>query len=167
MNCYNHADQVSVSQCRDCNKGLCDYCAHFYQVPLCISCNKLHIDYEKKKIKKEFFWTIVLGAVPATAMYFLLITAEMPPDKTINDVYLRALITFFVFAPIVPGWHALNSFGNNFKGIFLIFSLPGLFMFYILKAMVSIPVGLIALPIRFIRNTKRLNELNAIPLEYN
>ncbi len=167
MNCYNHADQVSVSQCRDCNKGLCDYCSHFYQVPLCISCNKVHIDYEKKKIKKEFFLTLALGAIPAAIMFYLLITAEMPPGKTINDVYLRTLLTFFVFAPIVPGWHALNSFGRNFKGFFLIFSIAGLFLFYTLKTIISIPVGIIALPIRIIKNSKRFKELNAIPLAYN
>ncbi len=165
MNCYNHGDQISVAQCRDCNKGLCDYCAHFYQVPLCISCNKLHVDFEKKQIKKEFFWTLMLGIVPASAM-FVFLMQSIPPDKTINDVIVRALITFCVFAAIIPGWHALNSFSSNFKGFFLIFSLPGLLVFYILKAIVSGFVGLIALPIRALKNAKRLRELNAIPLSY-
>ncbi len=167
MNCYNHADQTAVSQCRDCNKGLCDYCAHFYQIPLCISCNAMHINFEKKQIKKEFLWTLVFGIVPASVMFIMLTISPLPPGKTMNDVFLRTLITFFVFAPIVPGWHALNSFSSNFKGIFLIFSLPGLFVFYVLKAIVSAFVGLIALPIRAVKNTKRLKELNAIPLSYN
>lgn len=169
MNCFNHSDQVAVSQCRDCNKALCDYCSHFYQVPLCIQCNKGHVKREKTDIWKEMILTLIFAIVPAGILFFLLVS-DLPnqPDKTMNDVYKATLEIFAIFAPIVPGWYAITRFMNKYlRSWLLIFSIPGLIVFFILKLVFSIITGFIALPIRFIMNVKKLNGLNKIPLEYN
>jgi len=70
MNCFNHTEEVAVSSCADCGKGLCKSCSSLYEMPICNECNLRRVKSDKSNILKIYLPSVVLfliGLLPAIA----------------------------------------------------------------------------------------------------
>lgn len=158
MNCYYHPTQPAVAICDDCRKGLCSQCARKYSTPICNSCNRGRMKYEKKEIVKELLVTFTFG----------ILLAYLLKEKVFNDPFSSSRLSFiiihyvvftYIFAGIVAGWKTLTGFTPN---ILLIMPIIGWLIYFLLKLFLSFWVGLIMLPIRTIRNIVRLIQLQRV-----
>lgn len=156
MNCYNHQTQPAVAQCSDCGKGLCGTCASSYQMPLCTSCNKSRITSERSGIIKEMLLTFGVGAVLA---YFFFQWTNGGHSYPLLYNIISYVIPFYVFSGIIPGWKTLTRITPS---VFLFLPIIGWVLYFIIKFILSVVVGLVMLPIRTVRNIARLVALGKI-----
>lgn len=152
MNCYNHIELVAVSTCRDCQKGLCSECSHKYESPICTQCNMKRIKEDKKAIYKEFAMTFIGGFI----IYFLMSSGETYEQK---DFSLK-IFSLFVSFGVISGWRTLSRITPS---VFLFLPLIGWAIYFMIKFMLSLMIGWFMLPIRIVKNIKRLNDLKNIP----
>ena len=155
MNCYNHTIQPAVAQCPDCGKGLCGECASSYSIPICSSCNRKRINREKSEIIKELLLTFGVGIL--LTVLFVKWTSE--GSNPLQDSIMIYVIFTYIFCGLVPGWNTLVGITSN---IFLFLPFVGWVLYFIVKLVLSLAVGLIVLPIRTIRNIVRLVFLQKI-----
>jgi len=153
MNCYNHIVQSAVAQCLDCGKGLCPECASCYSIPICNTCNKRRISGERSRIIQEMALTFGMGLVlTILALYYFY-------ESPVKVYVIFGVIFFYVFSGIVPGWKTLTYITPN---VFLFLPLIGWLLFFLVKFILAIAVGVIMLPIKTIRNIYRLKALKKI-----
>jgi hypothetical protein len=157
MNCYNHITQSAVAQCSDCGKGLCPECASCYSIPICNMCNKKRISGERSRIITEMLLTFGLGLL--LTVLFLYFEHGQHPNNPIRLYVVLGVMFFYIFSGIIPGWKTLIRITPN---VFLFLPLIGWLMFFIVKFILAIAVGLIMLPIRTVRNIYRLGALRKI-----
>lgn len=156
MNCYNHTAQPAVAQCSDCGKGLCSQCASLYSMPICTSCNKKRIASEKSGIIKELLLTFGLGVLLAVLFKQEILGGHSASLK-VNIIDYIFLI--YIFSGIIPGWKTLTRIT---PAVFLFLPIIGWVLYFIVKLILSLVVGLIMLPIRTVRNIARLTTLQKI-----
>lgn len=157
MNCYNHIAQSAVAQCSDCGKGLCPECASCYSIPICNTCNKRRISGERSRIIQEMALTFGMG------LLFTILILYFEHGKHPNNPFIFyiafGVIFLYIFSGIIPGWKTLTRITPN---VFLFLPLIGWLVFFIVKFILAIAVGLIMLPIRTVRNIYRLRTLRKI-----
>lgn len=156
MNCYEHPTQPAVAQCPDCGKGLCAECASAYSLPICNSCNRKRINAEKSGIIKELLLTYGVGIL-------LGVLFARWTNKGLSFHLIYAIISYaipiYVFSGIVPGWKTLTRITPS---VFLFLPIIGWVLYFIIKLVLSLCLGLVMLPIRTIRNIHRLMALSKI-----
>ncbi len=152
MNCFNHTELVAVSTCQDCQKGLCNECSRKYEFPICTECNHNRMKIEKRTIYKEFGLTLLGGLI----IYSFIASGATYEQK---DFGFKIFSLFFSFG-IVSGWRTLNRITPN---IFLFLPIIGWVIYFMIKFMLSGMIGWFMLPIRIVKNVKRLIELKNIP----
>lgn len=160
MNCFNHHELSAIAQCQDCSKGLCNECATKYSIPICSICNSSRGKSEKDQIIKELFWTYGLGL----GLTFLVSRGSMGQMTFGNNSIETSLMFFMMFymcSGLVAGWYTLNRITPQ---VFLFLPLIGWVIYFVIKMMISIWVGLIMLPVRTCRNVRRIRQINAIPI---
>lgn len=150
MNCFYHDQNISVSQCLDCKKGLCKNCTNKFSIPICSSCNILRSTIEKRQIYFELFATISVGLILS---YLLTRRVQSIPNHTFS--MKEYLLSFYVYSGVYPGWKLLNKVFPKFYFSFSIIY----FVILLFKFMLSFFVGIIALPISLYMNLKRLSKL--------
>jgi len=156
MNCYNHSLQPAVAQCPDCGKGLCSGCATSYSIPICSSCNKKRINSEKEMIIKELLLTFGLGIL--LAVLFVGWTNAGHSYPLVHNILTYALF-IYIFSGIVPGWQTLAKITST---VFLFLPFIGWILYVIVKLLPSLCVGIVMLPVRTIRNIRKLVWLQKI-----
>ena len=152
MNCFDHPEEVAVANCVDCNKGLCNYCAHKYDFPICSQCNLQRVKYEKKQIIKDLFLIIGIGT-----LLFLFLKSSDSFYGTLNTT--SAIVVFYLCYSVVAGWKFLNRITPQ---VFLFLPIIGWIIYFILKFMGAWIVGPFVLPFRLYKDIKRFIELNKI-----
>jgi hypothetical protein len=153
MNCFNHPVVPAVAHCSDCGKGLCSVCAKQYTILICSPCNAKRISNEKGLIRKELYLTYGMGIL------LTLLQCQISIGSHNSDIFFRVfmiLVYFYICSGIIAGWYTLARITPQ---IFLILPLFGWLIYFVVKVVISIYVGLIMLPIRTYQNIKRLKEL--------
>lgn len=158
MNCFNHHELNAVAQCQDCNKGLCNDCAKQYSICICSTCNSARGGSEKNRIMKELFWTFGLG-LGLTFMVSKGLMGQMPFENNSIQTTLMIFMMFYMYSGLVAGWYTLNRITPQ---VFLFLPLIGWVIYFVVKMMIAIWVGLVMLPIRTFRNIRRLRQISAI-----
>lgn len=158
MNCYNHHESNAVAQCQDCSKGLCNECAKQFSLPICSTCNTARGGNEKNRIMKELFLTFGIG------IGLVYMASKGPIGELLfkeNSIQSTLLILgmAYVYSGLVAGWYTLNKITPQ---IFLFLPLIGWVIYFVVKAMIAMWVGLVMLPVRTYRNITRLKEISAI-----
>jgi len=156
MNCYNHTVQPAVAQCPDCGKGLCGECVSLYSIPICTSCNKKRITSERGQIIKEMLLTFGVGALLA---YFFYQWTNGGHSYPLLYNIISFVIPFYVFSSIIPGWKTLTSITPR---VFLFLPIIGWLLYFLVKFILSVAVGLVMLPVRTVRNIARLVALGKV-----
>ncbi len=149
MNCFNHTESVSVAVCQDCQKGLCSICATKYTIPICDSCNQKRKQNTKKEVYKELLITFGVGILCAV-LFAKHIHMEVSDES--RDLFFKVLDNVFLFyigASLVAGWKTLTRITPN---IFLILPILGWVLFFVVKFILSIIVGVFMFPVRLVRN---------------
>lgn len=149
MNCFNHTNDTAVAQCQDCQKGLCTTCSKKYALPICKYCNDYRISQEKKDIYSDLFYSFGIGLI----LVFLF--SKYTKTNITVPLYFGY---FYICSGIYPGWKFLNKFLPSIVFGNIIISLCIL----LFKLLISVYVGLVALPFRTFKMISRLYELNKI-----
>lgn len=157
MNCYYHSDQIAVAQCTDCGKGLCKDCASIYEIPICDSCNKKRISNEEKHLINELLFIGIGGAVLTCLMSILMNNSHHPVNGDTSITHY--LILFYMFSGAIAGWQTLTKITSS---MFISMSFVGWGIYFFVKAILAIFVGLIMLPVKIIRNIYQLRQLKNI-----
>jgi len=135
MNCFNHPEEVAVASCIDCGKGLCRNCASLYQMPICNECNLKRVKNDKGNIIRVYLPSIVLFA------------AGLGIGISNGDFQMGFLLGY-IFAGTPWGWKIVTFLQPR---MFLFLPLIGWLIYFIIKVAFAVGVGLIALPIGFIK----------------
>ncbi len=146
MKCAIHPQLDAVSTCVDCGKGLCSECTDAYEFPICENCNMTRVGEEKGQITKNIVITIV----------FFIIGFYITMDTSI----IGAIWIGYMFAGIPWGWSFLNKITPS---IFLFLPLIGWVIYFLIKGLLSLFIGFIALPVKvyqIIRDSKRLQGIS-------
>jgi len=157
MNCYNHQTQPAVAQCPNCGKGLCGKCASLYSMPICNTCNKRRIFGERSRIITEMLLTFGLGLL--LTVLFLYFEHGQHPNNPIKLYVVLGVMFFYIFSGIIPGWKTLTSITPR---VFLFLPLIGWLLYFIVKFLLSVAVGLVMLPVRTVWNIARLVSLQNV-----
>lgn len=95
MNCFNHPEISSVSQCFSCSRGLCKSCTELFVEPICSVCNKQLLLSERRAIIIEFIAMLIVG-------YGLLRFMQLQPIGKIMGGLV--IIYFYYGMAIVSGF---------------------------------------------------------------
>ena len=128
MNCFNHPNHVSVAQCADCGKGLCQRCANKYHFPICDSC----YNQRKRANFAQYLKPFVICTLLFVIGYHSGIFGEY--DQ---------LFGAYMVACAYGGWKFVNQCLPN---LFVVFEMKAIIMFYIVKFVVSMLIGFFVTP---------------------
>ena len=156
MNCYEHPMQPAVAQCLDCGKGLCSECASTYSIPICKACNRKRINAEKSGIITELLLTYGMGILLGILFVNFANGERYLPLPVAIMLYL---IFSYIFSGIVPGWKTLTRIT---PAVFLFLPIIGWVLYFIIKFVLSLCLGLVMLPVRTFRNIRRLVALQKV-----
>ncbi len=137
-------------------KGLCSQCASLYQMPLCTSCNKSRIASEKVPDHQEILLTFGVGILLAVLFVQWIDGGHSYP---LSHKIISYTVFTYIFSAIVPGWKTLTRIT---PAVFLFLPIIGWVVYFIVKFVLSVALGLVMLPIRTIRNVARLVTLQRI-----
>jgi hypothetical protein len=121
-----------------CGVHLCYECAHLITPPTCAACAKNYA----AEIRNEFIKTLVFGAV-------LLVVGIMLRNSDILE--LKSFGIFIVGVPF--GWRALNRITSN---MFLWMPIAGWLIYFAIKFILSLLIGMIALPVYIVQQILKL-----------
>lgn len=131
MNCFYHPDRPAVAQCPDCGKGLCRECASKFEKPICTACN----DKRGKSAMMNYAKPLVACAI------FFLVGCLVGKSAGFGDA---PAIMGYIFTCIYGGWSIVNMF---FANIFISLDLHSIVIYYGLKIMLAMIVGVFTTPI--------------------
>ena len=135
MNCYSHPGEVAVASCIDCGKGLCRKCADLYQMPICNECNLKRVRNDKGNIIRVYLPSILLFVTGLGIGIY---------NGSLNMGFMLG----YIFAGTPWGWKIVTFIQPR---VFLFLPLLGWIFYFMIKLAFAVFVGLIALPIGFIR----------------
>ncbi|WP_062052854.1 hypothetical protein [Aquimarina longa] len=160
MNCFNHIKENAVASCQDCQKGLCTTCASLFSFPICRDCNKRRQQSEKKAIYKELFLMFVFGCVGyyLFSQFFGHHDSANLKTRTFS-VVLSVLFGFYAGGALVAGWKTLTYITPS---VFLFLPLVGWGIYFIVKFLLSIAVGVVMFPVRLLLHTRKLLSLKRL-----
>lgn len=141
MRCAYHVEREAVATCSVCGRGLCQECANKINPPQCLGCFADGLEAQKKQIIKS----LVLAAVAAVVVFIIAMDegAELPAS--------------FLFALAPFGWIALNKITPSF---FLFMPIIGWVIYFIFKLILSMMVGIVALPYKIVKSMAQIKEIN-------
>ncbi len=108
MNCFNHPEEPAVSQCMDCQKGLCTSCSTMYSPHLCTVCYQAR---KQEEIKKGVL-SLILYAVLFFFGYklnFLGTDHEGNTRQWTSAYFLAAIYTGYKIFNRYIGWKATGG----------------------------------------------------------
>jgi hypothetical protein len=136
MKCYAHPEKETTASCKACSKGLCLSCTDKYTFPSCDACALDHAKERQKIIIKNIVLTIVFGGIG-----FWLISLD------VKAPVLNKILVTYMLASLPWGWSALDRITPN---IFLFMPLGSWVFYFMVKATLSMFVGLVALPLKIV-----------------
>lgn len=142
MKCYKHYERDAVSQCLDCSKALCPECTSKYNKPLCDQCV-----IEGVKSNRLMLFKNIIIMITVFIFAFLTIYAEQP----IADRFLMSLL----FSGVPWGWSFLNKITPS---IFLFMPLGGWLIYFVIKLVLSLLIGLIVMPFKIYQIIKGMRD---------
>lgn len=145
MNCFNHPTETAVSQCVECGKGLCLECTSQFSKPICSNCFSAYWQREKRTAFVELLLTLVIGLPFGIFMSALFHTY----DSTGHGLWGNFFFVMYFGLGLVPGWRTLTRVTPQ---VFLFLPILGWVIYFLIKAVLAMFVGLIAFPVRIIRN---------------
>lgn len=141
MKCAYHVDREAVATCNVCGKGLCQECASYINPPECLGCYAAELEAEKNGIKKS----VIIASVVAIVIFIL----SLSEGGTVGQGILFACVPF--------GWIALNKITPQ---IFLFMPIIGWIFYFVLKLIVAMLVGIVALPYKIIKSVIQIKEID-------
>lgn len=173
MKCATHPGNDAVATCQICGRGLCLECSKRFNVMKCAECLLRDNSAYRKRLKREIFLPIIGGLGMA-----LLLTAacgcEIISTRGFGLSELLLMITFLPFiavitVPIPFGWRVIRNlrskqaddtsvFFFNAQGAILMYFFA--VFFYILVALVSIPIGLVVGPWKIWKNLREIKSID-------
>lgn len=141
MKCAYHTNQEAVATCNVCGKGLCQKCANLITPPQCLGCFTNNLKAEKTRLIRSI---AVAGIISVILCFF------GGSDET--DLLGHILLACAPF-----GWIALNKITPS---IFLVMPIIGWVIYFILKAVLAMVVGMVALPYTVIKTITRVKGIN-------
>lgn len=132
MKCYKHNDRDAVSQCVSCSKALCPECTAKYKKPYCDEC----VIEEMKKNRMTLIMNslLMIGVFVFSFLYIF-------EDYSLGS---RLILAFF-FSGFPWGWSALSMITSN---LFLFMPLIGWLIYFFIKFMLSVLIGIFIMPIK-------------------
>jgi len=150
MNCYNHNNIAAVAQCPDCGVALCAKCVALFTMPICASCKKKRISSEILEITQGLLLTFAVGILFAILLFRW--TNEGHSFPLLFKI-ISFVIPFYVFSGLVPGWKTLTMLTPR---VFLILPILGWIIYFIIKFLLSLCIGVFVFPIYIIKDSIRL-----------
>jgi hypothetical protein len=144
MNCYNHPEEVAVSSCVDCGKGLCKSCTNLYTTPICNECNLKRVKGEKSSLFKVYIPSIIMFILGVACTFYWGSKGNWPIIERILGFFFIG----FVFAGIPWGWKAISFLQAR---TFLFLSWFGWIIYFFIKLFLAYFVGMVALPVGLIK----------------
>lgn len=174
MKCFNHIEREAVATCQKCGKGLCRECAEKYTPCMCEPCaektqrdkqqqaqNKEEQRTQKYKnalvdTRSEFIKTSVIGIIVGVLWVWFMKSqhSELPVSECALDFFMGFCIPF--------GWKAL-TYLQSFIPLTLFGTWWFWFIYLIVKAVLSIFVGMPALIYQLVKTIltqRKINRLN-------
>lgn len=145
MNCYYHSDAQSVANCTDCGKPLCKKCASNFEQPLCKSCVSKRNSNLKSIALKNL--AALIGALVIGILLTVWMVAENGTENFIGQL-LADIIIGLAIAGVPSGWKALDKITPN---IFLILPIVGWLIYFFVKGVLSMIVGVFILPVKTVK----------------
>ena len=145
MNCINHPSESAVSQCQICGKGLCVECTNKFSKPICQDCFTVSRKKQKRAVVTEVLLTLLIG-LPIGFILDLLVNNTY---KTPDSFWESHFFLIYMGLGIVAGWKTLTRITPQ---IFLFLPVLGWVLYFLIKVVLSLFVGLIAFPVWTIRN---------------
>jgi hypothetical protein len=145
MNCINHPSEAAVSQCQHCGKGLCIECTNRFSTPICSECFSASRKKQKRAVVIEILLTFLIG-LPVGIILGLLVNDSY---KTPDNLWESHFFLIYMGLGLVAGWKTLTRITPQ---VFLFLPILGWVFYFLIKAIMSLFVGLVAFPIRTIRN---------------
>lgn len=145
MKCYYHTNQDVVATCTECGKGLCRACADKWEPILCDDCAAERIQQKRAKLKRS----IVLGVLIFSVGIIIGIITAVQHGRI--DYILEGIFMGYVLGGVPNGWISLTKVQPN---MFLFLSWAGWLLYFFIKFLISIVIGLFAFPVNLYRYWK-------------
>ena len=145
MNCNKHPNDIAVSQCRDCGKGLCFECTDKFSFPVCQGCFSIRKKTDRRNALVEIGFTFLIGL----PIGFLLGALTFDAGNVDKSLWTSPYFMMYMSIGLVPGWKTLNRVTPQ---VFLFLPIIGWVLYFLLKGVLSLFVGLVALPVRMVKN---------------
>lgn len=145
MNCINHPSESAVSQCQICGKGLCLNCTNKFSKPICMDCFSVSRQKQKRAVVTEILLTLLIG-LPAGIILDLLVNDTY---RTPDSFWGSHFFLMYMGLGIVSGWKTLTRMTPQ---VFLFLPILGWVFYFLVKTIMSLLVGLVAFPVRTIKN---------------
>ena len=149
MNCINHPHNSAVSQCQVCGKGLCIDCTNKFSKPICDDCYSASRSDQKKAVVTEILLSLLIGIPTGIILDLLVNDTHINPDSFFESRFFL----LYMGLGLVAGWKTLTQITPQ---MFLFLPVVGWVLYFLIKAILSLFVGLVALPVRIIRNIRLL-----------
>lgn len=146
MKCFYHPDRDAVGQCVECGKGLCSECAGKWNPPHCENCGGNVVSEAIAHLV-----VIVLFALAGIAYTVWAMRGAPAASRTIFELILSGILTAYFVAAIPAGWWKL---GKITSGFFLSLPIFGWLIYFVIKAILSMFVGLVVLPIECVHSIR-------------
>lgn len=161
MKCFNHEDREVVATCQRCGKGLCKECASKYSPCLCEECHTAIMeDKATRKIKKENVKKQkYLDALVDTKSEFIKTCIWGVVWVFILGSYAGNSFSGIIFFFIPFGWKLL-TYLQSFIPVSIIGSIIFWFAWIIMKAMLSIIIGIPAFIFQLLKTFWVQKEIN-------
>ncbi len=143
MKCYYHPEIEAVATCLECGRGLCSHCASKYNDIVCDDCVTRHKTQIRSASWRDIIISIVLFAISFFASLFT------------NQGVVMALFSGWILCGIPFGWRALSWLTSQ---VFMFMSFFGWIIYLVVKVILSIFVGLVAMPISIGRAIIKINQ---------
>jgi|GEM_PF-1316882 len=154
MNCYYHEERPAVAQCIHCGVYLCRSCAERFSDPTCSDCAEGIVALLKKKARSKLRFIHIAAIITLICGVFVGMMAFGEGDSQEGLVTLLASpVLAWIFAGLPSGWRALNKLPLNF---ILVLPILGWIIFFFIKGMLAFMVGIIAMPIEYVKCRKAL-----------
>jgi hypothetical protein len=130
MKCHKHYEMDAVSQCIECGKSMCPTCTEKFSFPICDNCNLARLQQDRGLLIKN---TVIMGI-----LFIIGISLS-------EGGFFYSLLFGCFFAGIPWGWSALNRITPN---VFLFMPLVGWGIYFIIKLMLSMMIGMFVTPFK-------------------
>ena len=169
MKCFNHVDREAVATCQSCGKGLCRECASKHRPCLCEECYQDNVNDAEamKRLKKkaalvdtnmEMLTTSIIGVVIGVAMT-LFMAAALGRYGTFDAADYTGMFVFFFGVPF--GWKGITYIESLLPTPgFIIISLYLLIMWYFVKFVLALVLGIPLFLFQFVKWIVKLSKIS-------